>query len=72
MITEREAFEENLSAHSDKAGHYKISGDYANRNVQNDWVVWQASRKVALEDALNCYSPDDTLTDYQDKIKELK
>ena len=28
--------------------------------------------KDALEGALNCYSPDDTATDWADKIKALK
>lgn len=29
------------------------------------------ARKVALDQVLNCYSTDDTVTDYQDKIKEI-
>ena len=29
----------------------------------------QACREQALEEAINCYSPDDTATDLLDKIK---
>lgn len=55
MTTEREQFDANLPKYFDKALHHKRSGEYANHSVQNDWAMWQAawqaSRKVALEEA---------------------
>ena len=30
---------------------------------------WQAATLAERERCLNCYSPDDTVTDYQDKIR---
>ena len=32
----------------------------------------QACREAALEEAINCYSPDDTASSYIEKIEDLK
>lgn len=64
-MTERKAFEENLSTHSDVRRHHKNTSEYANHNVQNDWSVWQtawqASRKVAFEDAAKVCESEERL-----------
>lgn len=33
---------------------------------------YQLVRNKALEDVLNCYSPDDTASDYLEKIEDMK
>ena len=35
-------------------------------------AAWQAGREAMREECLGCYSPDDSATDWADKIKELK
>lgn len=35
-------------------------------------LAYRAGYNAAIEAAANCYSPDDTATDWADKIKELK
>ena len=43
----------------------------ASLDVYTEAQMRQAIRD-ALDEVLNCYSPDDTVTDYQDKIKAMK
>jgi len=46
-----------------------VTDDYSNEWVQADWEVWQSATRVERERCLTCYSPDDTVVDYQDKIR---
>jgi predicted component of type VI protein secretion system len=59
--------------------NYQGQGEYRNLSYEHCDTTAKYSEKQmrqairdALEEALNCYSQDDTATDYLDKIFELK
>jgi hypothetical protein len=54
-------------------GEYRnLSYEYCDTTAKYSEKQMRQAIKDALEGALNCYSPDDTATDWADKIKALK
>jgi hypothetical protein len=73
-MTDRESFEAwarktpRYPVHNPDFKRLGSSEEYSNDWVQADWEVFQAAVAIERDRCLKCYSPDDTVTDYQDKI----